>query len=93
MPEDRQFFEAKNIVTRSVGFESHTRCDIIERKLHPGESIILCSDGLTNMVNDETIAEICLKTKQPEIIPTLIEEAKRNSNDDNVTAMYITITP
>jgi serine/threonine protein phosphatase PrpC len=82
-------FTAKNVITRSVGFEREVLVDVIEREIHPGDIILMCSDGLSGLVQDSRIAEIC-KTHQPaEIVSVCINEAKKNGGDDNVTVMVL----
>jgi len=86
-----QNFGAKNVITRSVGFEREVVCDIIERDIYPGELLLLCSDGLSGLVSDLKIAEIC-RTFEPKDVPhQCIEEAKKNGGDDNVTAMVVSV--
>lgn len=86
---DIENFTAKNVITRSVGFEREVMCDIIERVLHPGEMVLMCSDGLSGLVTDEKIAEICRTYPPNEIVSKCIDEAKKNGGDDNVTVMVI----
>ena len=49
---------AKNVITRSVGFERDVYPDILEREISPGDTILMCSDGLTGMITDELMAQI-----------------------------------
>lgn len=91
-PENAAQVVAKNVITRSVGYEREVLCDIVERDVRPGEYYLLCSDGLHGMISDRRIAEIIDKTPPDNIVPTLIEEAKRNGGDDNITALLIHIT-
>lgn len=82
-------FEQKNVITRSVGFESEVSCDIIERNLMLGDLFILCSDGLSGLVDDPNIAKICAQNPREEIAKELVKAAKANGGDDNVTVMVI----
>jgi serine/threonine protein phosphatase PrpC len=86
-------FAAKNVITRSVGFERDVQVDVIERDLQPGDMILVCSDGLSGLVKDGRIAEICRTTKPSEIVPICINEAKKNGGDDNVTVMVLYAEP
>lgn len=83
---------SKNIITRSVGFERATHCDILERTLQPDDRFIICSDGLSGMVDDADIFEIAQKTAPDKVVPALIKEAKNKGGLDNVTVMYMTVT-
>lgn len=80
----------KNIITRAVGVADEVKIDIFERQLDPGEYIVLCSDGLTNMVEDEVILRIlhgtCSLSDKAE---QLIELANKNGGKDNITVIII----
>ena len=84
-------FQFKNIITRSVGFENEVKCDILQKKLNPGDRFLLCSDGLTNMVKDEEIYEICKKKSIKKAVETCITKAKKNGGDDNITTIIIEV--
>lgn len=86
-------FAAKNVITRSVGFERDVQVDIIERTLQPGDMILICSDGLSGMVKDARIADILRTTPAKDIVAKCIHEAKANGGDDNVTTLIIYAKP
>jgi protein phosphatase len=87
--EEAHKFAAKNVITRSVGFEEEVICDVVERKIEPDESVILCSDGLSGLVPDQRITDVCLSLAFEDVPSRLIEEAKKAGGDDNVTVLYI----
>jgi protein phosphatase len=82
-------FAAKNVITRSVGFEREVDCDIIERQIQPDDLFLLCSDGLSGMVEDHSIAQICGQGKPQPVVTRCIEQAKKNGGDDNVTVLAL----
>ena len=88
--EQARNHEKKNIITRAVGVADEVKIDIFERQLDPGEDIVLCSDGLTNMVEDEVILRIlhgtCSLSDKAE---QLIELANKNGGKDNITVIII----
>lgn len=88
-PEQARSFVARNVITRSVGFERQVTADVYERVVEPGEFVLLCSDGLTGLLTDGRICDLCLTLPFNEIVPRLIEEAKRNGGDDNITAILM----
>lgn len=91
-PNDAESFVDKNIITRSVGFESDVDCDVIVRELQKGDNILLCSDGLTGMVTDRRIAEI-FKTSEPsEVVSLLVSEAKNHGGHDNITVLLLSLS-
>ncbi len=84
-------FVGRNVITRSVGYERDVYADVIERELVPGESYLLCSDGLTGMVTDQKIADI-LNSYPPEKTAKLcLDQALANGGDDNITVMIVHI--
>jgi serine/threonine protein phosphatase PrpC len=87
-PEQIPQFAARNVITRSVGFEETVIADVIQREISEGDSILLCSDGLSGLVSDKRICDVCLTMPFKDIVPRLIEDAKRNGGDDNVTIIY-----
>jgi protein phosphatase len=83
----------KNVITRSVGFEREVQVDVIEREMQSDEMILMCSDGLSGLVSDRRIAEICSLHTPAEIVSVCVEEAKNNGGDDNVTVMVLNAGP
>ncbi len=80
----------KNIITRAIGVTRELAVDFFEVKLRPGDMILLCSDGLTNMVEDEEIKEIVLEQKNiVEKAEKLINTANENGGKDNITVILI----
>jgi protein phosphatase len=90
--ENARSHAMKNVITRSVGFERDVTPDILIKTLVAGDKLLLCSDGLSGLVEDRRIAEICSNSKLPEIVPNLISEAKANGGDDNVTVLLLSVT-
>lgn len=84
-------FTAKNVITRSVGFEREVVPDIFERQRVSGEIYLLCSDGLSGLVQDERISEILLQCSPDEIPGRCVQQALANGGDDNVTVMAVEI--
>jgi protein phosphatase len=80
---------AKNVITRSVGFEPDVVCDVIERIISPGEIYLFCSDGLHGLVSDRRIGEIIHRTPIDSVTHILIDEAKKNGGDDNITTLVL----
>ncbi len=80
----------KNIITRAVGAAAKVEVDFFEVELKDGDSVLLCSDGLTNMVDNEDIYRIISDNEDVEKeVRTLIETANQNGGKDNITAIII----
>ncbi len=88
--ESARIHPDKNIITRAVGVDAFVQTDIFESNVEPGERILLCSDGLTNMVTDEAILQILNEDRDLDIkTECLIELANKNGGRDNITVIII----
>lgn len=84
-------FQAKNIITRSVGFEKNVRCDIIRKGLKVGDHYLLCSDGLCGLVDDPEIHDLVRNNEKKKAVELCIEKAKEAGGDDNITVVIISV--
>ena len=84
-------FQAKNVITRSVGFERQVRCDVIRKPLQVGDQFLLCSDGLCGLVGDEEIHSICRAQSKIGAVKDCIEAAKNAGGDDNITVIILSV--
>lgn len=80
----------KNIITRAVGAGKDINVDFFEFSITENSTILMCSDGLSNMVEDDQIALLLKSAKTPEKIgKKLIETANRNGGKDNIAVIVI----
>jgi protein phosphatase len=80
----------KNIITRAVGVTETVDVDFFEVDLAKEDEILLCTDGLTNMVDDTTIYRIMTETQDIETqVKNLVRTANDNGGRDNITAVVI----
>lgn len=80
----------KNIITRAVGAVQEVEIDIFETTIGTEDEILLCSDGLTNMVEDEKIRRIIKGQRDTaEKAEQLVATANRNGGKDNITVVVI----
>ncbi len=88
-PEMARNHPRKNVVTRSIGMPGHLEVDVLEMAFED-EKLLLCTDGLTNMVEDETIKEVLASPLDNEKkVEKLVQLANQNGGADNITAMLI----
>ena len=88
--EDARFHPDKNIITRAVGAGKDIRADFFEFTLTQKSILLMCSDGLSNMVEDEQLAVLLKSAKTPEKIgKKLIETANKNGGKDNIAVIVI----
>jgi protein phosphatase len=84
----------KNIVTRSVGTHSDTNVDTYRWHIVPGDMLLLCTDGLVNMVTDADIKnEFRRHGTAAEIAQRLVRLANENGGKDNITVIVANISP
>ena len=89
-PQSAKNHPDKNIITRAVGVLPEVTADFFEISLKPGDEILMCSDGLTNMIEDDEIRHIVLGQRDiVEKAEKLIETANRNGGKDNITVVLI----
>ncbi len=82
----------KNIITSALGVDFNLRVDYNEIKLKNTDVVMLCSDGLSNMVSDPEMAEIITKNEFYSTADLLIEKAIVHGGLDNITAILLSLT-
>ena len=89
-PEDARTHEKKNVITRAVGADSKIEIDFFEKELADKDIVLICTDGLTNMLTDDNIHQVVMTHMDTEIVcKTLVDEANKNGGPDNITAVVI----
>lgn len=90
--EEARTHPKKNIITRALGIDSTVECDYFEVPLRRGEGILLCSDGLTNMVTDDEIYSVFLKENSPDkVCGALKDLAMERGARDNISVVFVKI--
>ena len=88
-PEQARKHPDKNIITRAIGAVADAKVDFFEVDLEKGDRIVMCSDGLSNMVDEDVIYDIVKNTYIGDVVDELIEEAKMNGGSDNIAVIVI----
>jgi serine/threonine protein phosphatase PrpC len=83
----------RHVVTRSLGGHPQVEMDIFRETVHPGDIVLLCSDGLSGQVSDEEMQRIVQANSPPEAANKLIDLANQRGGPDNITAIVITARP
>ncbi len=80
----------RNVITRAIGAFPETKVDIFEREVSRGDYVLLCSDGLTGMVEDNEIERI-IRTGADLVdkVDALINAANENGGTDNISVILI----
>ena len=80
----------KNIITRAMGSRNEAIPDFFEVSLQPGDRVLLCSDGLSNMVENDELRDIVRENEDLEAVTdALIERANYYGGNDNISAVVI----
>ena len=86
--EDVEFFPYKNVITRACGLADQVEVDAAFEPVDPDDLYIFCSDGLTDMVSDNQLAELLRQDKNVErLCKRLVEQANENGGADNITVI------
>ncbi len=91
-PEEARHHPRRNVITRAVGVDSEVGCDILRLETCPGDRLLLCSDGLTNVLDDGELAERSAAEADPErYARSLLEMTLERGAPDNVTVVLAEI--
>ncbi len=89
-PEEARLHPQKNLITRCLGSESEARTDLYELQLGSGEFLLLCSDGLSNVLTDQELLYEVIHGGEPETCcQRMLDIALSRGAPDNVTAVLI----
>jgi PPM family protein phosphatase len=87
-PEQAAFSAHKNLVTRAVGVEDTVLLEIHQHELHPGDLFLLCSDGLSDMLEDESLGQLLMGYDSlEEMGAALIAAANDAGGRDNIAVV------
>ena len=81
----------KNIITRALGVASYIDIDFDEREVLEGDTVLLCTDGLTNCIDDDLIKLACSDNDFASLAERLTELANQNGGNDNITVVAVKI--
>jgi len=87
--EEAQHSRFRNIITRSVGFESEVTADTMSVVMKPADIFMICSDGLTGMVEDDEIQKTIKKARLSQAPARLVDLANQAGGEDNVTVVVL----
>lgn len=85
--EEAQHSNIRNVITRAVGYREQVEADAFALPIAPGDLILLCSDGLHGLVEDDEMARIVSTQPLSEAVPALIELARQRGGPDNITVL------
>ena len=91
--EQAERHSMKNVILRAIGTKEELEVDIINGSILPGDIFLLCSDGLTGMVDDKKIQEIMSYDGPPPLKATLlVDQANHSGGKDNISVVLVEVT-
>lgn len=90
--EDAKNSPQKNLITRALGIDAIAEADVREYRTRPGDLFLLCSDGLSDLVDDQVIQTALATEKSPsDHIKFLIDKANANGGRDNISIIIVRV--
>lgn len=91
--EEARNHEKKNIITRAIGAEATVKADFFEVKLQKGDLILMCTDGVSNMLTDQEILQILKEeVSEEERVEHLVQAANEHGGRDNMGIILLLFT-
>lgn len=81
----------KNVITRALGVEKNLIPDCMQIPIEISNTVLVCTDGLTNFVDEKEILRIIKENNAEEVPDILIDTANKNGGGDNITAVTVTV--
>lgn len=92
-PEEARVHPQRSVITRALGSDPRTQPDLFEINVNTGDRLLICSDGLTSMIEDYEIEDILNRTPDPQIAASkLVNAAIAAGGHDNVTVIVVNVT-
>ena len=92
-PEEARHHPQRSVITRALGSDSNTRPDMYEINVETGDRLLVCSDGLSSMIEDEQIEAVMRRVPDPQRCASqLVNEAIAAGGHDNVTVIVSNVT-
>ena len=87
--EEARNHPQKNVITRAVGTSREIHVDVFIKEKYKGDILLLCTDGLTNMLNDDEIKELLLDEDIQRACEKLVDRSNEKGGFDNVSVVAI----
>ena len=92
-PEEARHHPQRSVITRALGSDPNTRPDMYEINVETGDRLLVCSDGLSSMIEDEQIEAVMRRVPDPQRCASqLVNEAIAAGGHDNVTVIVADVT-
>ncbi len=94
-PEEAHASQYRHLITRALGLKESVEVDLVEQPALPGDLLLLCSDGLSDLLEDEEMLAIVQEQAGDleKACQCLVDRANYKGGDDNITALLIQARP
>lgn len=90
--EQARYYPGKNYITRAIGTEPTVECDVFQHKMERDDALLLCSDGLHGLLDDQEILfEVVHGVNKANCCQRLLDIAKQRGAPDNVTSILVMV--
>jgi protein phosphatase len=90
--EEARFHPQRNVIYRTIGDKSKIEVEVSANLLDPGDYLLLCSDGLSGMLDDQTILKRVLEASDPQAAcDALVAAANAAGGDDNISVVLVQV--
>lgn len=90
-PNEAKVHPRKNVITRALGAEENVMCDSDIISIKDGETLLLCTDGLSNFIESSEMLNIFKNEKIEDVAEILVDTANNNGGGDNIAVVTITV--
>ncbi len=87
--EEAKNHPQKHMLVNAIGINKNLQCSVFIKEVRPMDKFLLCTDGLTNMLDDKEIFTIINNSKKEKICESLILMANKRGGADNISVMYV----
>ena len=87
--EEAKNHPQKHMLVNAIGIGKNLNCSVYKREVKKMDKFLLCTDGLTNMLDDKEIFSIITKSKKEKICESLILMANKRGGTDNISVIYV----
>ena len=89
-PEEAEYYPQKNVLYRAIGQNEQLKVERLIRTLPPSSQMLICSDGLWDLVEDETLKRVVLRSATPQLAcDELVSLANERGGTDNITVIIM----
>lgn len=90
--EEARTHSLKNLITRAVGIKDSVKVDLFAMRLRKGDTILICSDGMSNLIKDDEISRLLTRDNLQAAARVLVGRALEEGGSDNITAVLIRVS-